>query len=246
MRPTLLTPTRYLRLACLLIICVGTTALGGCSGKTRPFAKNKTQHTVSLAAPSELAPSTPLPPIRTIPVPVTQNQAGTSKPHNAPVRRPHIASLKIGRPIIIDPKAQQQARRPATANLHTASISKPQNHKPTVALKPVRGASAEANHIFMQTLQQQLSRAGYAITELPQQNTPFVSGTVQMGAAARNKQSVTLTWQVHDAKGDRIGTVIQKNHIPRRSISGTWAGNARHAANAAIPGIVKLLNQARD
>ena len=229
MRPIQLTHTRYLRLACLLAIFVGTASLplAGCSGKTRPFAKNKTQRTASLAAPPELAPSPPLPPVRTIAVPAPQKQAG----------------LKIGRPITIDPRAQQ-ARRPATANLHTASISKPQNHKPMVALKPIKGASAEANHIFMQTLQQQLSRAGYVITELPQQNIPSVTGTVQMGAAGRTKQSVSLTWQVHDAKGDRIGSVIQKNHIPRRSISGTWAGNARHAANAAAPGIVKLLRQA--
>jgi len=114
-----------------------------------------------------------------------------------------------------------------------------------VTLKPITGASAPANHIFLQTLQQQLSRAGFAITELPRQNTAFVTGTVHMGAAGRYKQSVSLTWQVYDAKGDRIGTVIQKNHIPRRSFSGTWGGNARHAANAAAPGIVKLLRQAR-
>lgn len=250
MRPSHTMQTRYLRRACLLTLCAGTALLplAACSGKNTPFAKNRKTdlQTASLAMPPEMAARRNTRPVQTIPVPTTQMQQQARLPDVQilpPVKTAAINSLRT--PAGIDPRRQRRLRQPATSNIQTAAITRPQASKSMVVLKSIKGASVPANHIFMRAMHRQLTAAGFAVTELPRQSTLLVTGTAQLGAMRGKQQAVTLSWQVYDTKGVRIGSVIQKNHIPRATFATTWSGNARHAAYAAAPGIVKLLHQAR-
>jgi hypothetical protein len=50
---------------------------------------------------------------------------------------------------------------------------------------------------------------------------------------------------VIDPNGRRLGTVFQKNTIPKGSLNGPWGAIADAAASAAADGIGKLLAKAK-
>jgi hypothetical protein len=70
-----------------------------------------------------------------------------------------------------------------------------------------------------------------------------IEGKVQVGAAKSGTQPIQIEWQVKDPRGNKLGTVSQKNDIPQGSLDGAWGQTADIAAAAAAQGVIKLLPQ---
>ena len=64
-----------------------------------------------------------------------------------------------------------------------------------------------------------------------------------MAAGGAGKQKISIDWVVKDPRGNKLGTVSQKNEIPAGSLNGKWGGTASAAAAAAAQGIIRLLPQ---
>lgn len=106
---------------------------------------------------------------------------------------------------------------------------------------PVRGAPGDGRISLTNALRRELSKNGIALTTKKVAGGYSVKGDVKLRGAGGGRQEVRIVWNVYDGKGDRVGTVSQKNRIPAGSLNGPWGRTAEAAASAAAKGIIKLL-----
>lgn len=138
------------------------------------------------------------------------------------------------------PPGQQGAGAQRTSATTTASISQPS----LVAVVPsVSGAPGDGAQSLSQAMQKELTRNGIQLAAGPSATAYKVEGKVQMGQGRSGTQPIQIEWQVKDPKGNKLGTVSQKNEIPQGSLDGPWGQTAEVAAAAAAQGVIKLLPQ---
>lgn len=106
---------------------------------------------------------------------------------------------------------------------------------------PVVGAPGDGQKALAAALKRNLSSRGIALTTKPSLQTYTVKGNVAVGQAIGGKQDIEIKWLVLDPKGQKVGTVAQKNKIPQGSLNGKWGKTADAAATAAAQGVAKLL-----
>ncbi|MEO0618687.1 MAG: hypothetical protein AAFZ01_05345 [Pseudomonadota bacterium] len=124
--------------------------------------------------------------------------------------------------------------------LKTAS-AKPASLPALAMIPPVTGAPGDGKKSLSAALKRNLQSRGVSLTTKPSAQTYTVRGNVAMGKAAAGKQDIEIQWLVFDPKGQRVGTVAQKNKIPQGSLDGAWGKTADAAAAAAGQGVAKLL-----
>lgn len=105
----------------------------------------------------------------------------------------------------------------------------------------VTGAPGDGKKALTLAIKKQLFKRGLKLTSNRGTNVYTVRGSVKMGSLQNDTQSISIDWQVLDPKGKSLGTVSQKNTIPKGSLDKTWGNTADAAAAAASDGIVKLL-----
>jgi hypothetical protein len=66
-------------------------------------------------------------------------------------------------------------------------------------------------------------------------------GRVQVSAAGGNQQTVAIDWTVTDRQDRSLGTISQRNNVPRGALEPSWGQAATEAANAAAKGVRQLL-----
>ncbi len=106
---------------------------------------------------------------------------------------------------------------------------------------PVTGAPGDGKTSLTKAIKKTLYGKGVRLTSKRTASVYQVRGIVQMGAIKGGKQPIRIDWRVYDPKGKRLGTVTQKNEIPKGSLNGKWGAIADAAAGAAADGITKLL-----
>ena len=137
-----------------------------------------------------------------------------------------------------------QAAPPVQRASATTTASIPQQAGAVMALVPsVTGAPGDGPQSLSSALQRELSRNGVQLASAASATTYRVEGKVQVGAGKEGKQPIQIDWLVKDPRGNKLGTVSQKNDIPQGSLDGAWGGTADAAAAAAAQGILKLLPQ---
>jgi hypothetical protein len=122
----------------------------------------------------------------------------------------------------------------------TGSLS--QGGLPTL-VPNVTGAPGDGGQSLAGALQRELSRSGLSLVQTAGPDSYRVEGKVTVGKASNGKQPIQIDWLVKDPKGNKLGTVSQKNEIPPGSLDGAWGKTADLAAAAAAQGILKLLPQ---
>ncbi len=144
---------------------------------------------------------------------------------------------------VVKTAATSPARRPAAkAPRTTASTGKPAVKRVIMAMvMPVTGAPGDGKTSLTKAIKKQLYAKGIRLTSQRTDSVYQVRGVVQVGTAKKGTQSIRIDWKVYDPRGKRLGTVTQKNEIPKGSLSGTWGPIADAAAGAAANGISKLL-----
>lgn len=106
---------------------------------------------------------------------------------------------------------------------------------------PVQGAPGDGRISLTNALRRELKKSGISLTNKRLAGGYTVKGIVKLKGAGSGAQEVRIIWNVYDGKGNRVGTVSQKNKIPTGSLNGAWGRTAEAAASAAAKGIIKLL-----
>ena len=116
------------------------------------------------------------------------------------------------------------ARSPATTASTSKNIPKPQLLAMVV---PVTGAPGDGKTSLTKAIKKTLYGKGVRLTSKRTASVYQVRGIVQMGAIKGGKQPIRIDWRVYDPKGKRLGTVTQKNEIPKGSLNGKWGAHCR-------------------
>jgi hypothetical protein len=85
----------------------------------------------------------------------------------------------------------------------------------TAIVPSVVGAPGDGSVALTSAIQRELSRSGVALTEAASAQTYKVEGKVVVGQGQNGKQPIQIDWDVKDPQGKKLGTVSQKNEIPR-------------------------------
>ncbi|HEY5210385.1 MAG TPA: hypothetical protein VIJ42_13175 [Stellaceae bacterium] len=119
-------------------------------------------------------------------------------------------------------------------------------HAPVVAIAPVIGAPGDGGRTLALSIADALRRAGIALKDKPaDQATYLLACKIEVGKPAGGHQQVKIAWTVSRAAGGEIGQVSQENAVPAGSLDGPWGDTAFDVANAALGGIVQLIQQAQ-
>lgn len=111
----------------------------------------------------------------------------------------------------------------------------------TTIVAPVSGAPGDGTKSLTAAIKKRLYAKGVKLATIQTGNTYTVKGIVSVTDGSGGKQSIRIDWQVIDPNGKRVGTVSQKNNIPKGSLDGPWGAVADAAAGAAADGIIRLL-----
>ena len=143
------------------------------------------------------------------------------------------------------PAASEPSPRPAPSASAPETAAAPPAARPkgpvTTIVAPVSGAPGDGTKSLTAAIKKRLYAKGVKLATVQTGNTYTVKGTVSVTDGSGGKQSIRIDWQVLDPNGKRLGTVSQKNNIPKGSLDGPWGAIADAAAGAAADGIVKLL-----
>ncbi|HUS97901.1 MAG TPA: hypothetical protein VMX97_14320 [Hyphomicrobiaceae bacterium] len=123
----------------------------------------------------------------------------------------------------------------------TASTSGSQSAQVQAIVPRVTGAPGDGSIALARALQKELTRNGIALSTAGGATVYKVEGQVAIGPGNAGKQPIQIDWIVKDPKGQKLGTVSQKNEIPAGSLNGKWGATADAAAAAAAQGILRLL-----
>ncbi|MEO1720582.1 MAG: hypothetical protein AAFR23_10210, partial [Pseudomonadota bacterium] len=96
----------------------------------------------------------------------------------------------------------------------TATGSIPRSNNITVVRPKVTGAPGDGSTSLARALSTELTKNGVALTPAASASTYRVDGKVAMGSPVKGKQAIQIDWTVTDPRGQKLGTVSQKNDIP--------------------------------
>lgn len=126
----------------------------------------------------------------------------------------------------------------AAASSSSRSASEP---KPSgVKVGSVSGAPGDGSSSLASALKTKLRSSGVKVVS-GGSNVYTVNGTVKLTSAGLSKEKIHIDWRVLEPSGKVKGTVSQENVIPKGSLNGSWGATANAAANAAVPGIKRLV-----
>lgn len=155
----------------------------------------------------------------------------------------NVATASLPKPVAKTPAAAPVAPKPIKVAAKTVEPKPAPAPQQVVALVPtVEGAPGDGQTSLTSAIKQQLNSRGIALAKSGQQAAYMVRGEVKLTPAAQSdKEEIAIEWRVIDPSGRKLGTVSQRNSIPKGSLDGAWGQTANAAASAAAEGIVKLL-----
>jgi len=128
----------------------------------------------------------------------------------------------------------------------TGSVSGPRSlpvkkQLTTVVVKPVTGASIQANSELTQAIKRALRSKGVRITDTPDPSSLKLVGIVKMGPISQRRRMVEINWNLHNALDQKIGLIQQKNTVGAASVANSWGRIADLAARAAAGDIAAVI-----
>jgi hypothetical protein len=166
-------------------------------------------------------------------------------PHPAPV--PQLVAAPLPPP---SPQRHASARpRPAPLGLSPAYRQAPRTIAPARAdtfrihVRRLAGTAPTAALILSQSLQSRLARAGFHLAATGYDAHVIVSGAVGAGPRTGRRIPVTVSWFVHNRRGDELGTITQTNRIHHERFGNDWGGKARLAGLAAADAIAGIIRK---
>ena len=159
-----------------------------------------------------------------------QVAAGANMPPPA-AEPPMQTAAAAGPSAAAAPPASSQARPPS-----------PRQVKVMVA--PVNGAPSDGNRQLFGGMRRALGSSKIVVMDSPGADTFSVTGHVRLTPIDDRSGQLELSWVLKDPGGKEIGKVDQSNPVPLAATRGSWAGFGDIVAQAAVEGLLELLEKA--
>jgi hypothetical protein len=124
-----------------------------------------------------------------------------------------------------------------------AAAPAPNQRQLKVMVAPIEGAPSDGNRQLFGGMRRALGSSKIVVMDSPGGDTYTVSGRVKLTPIDDRSGQLELTWVLKDPGGKEIGKVDQSNPVPLAATRGSWAGFGDIVAQAAVEGILELLEK---
>jgi hypothetical protein len=139
------------------------------------------------------------------------------------------------------PGASGSAPPPATAAAQPPSASQRQLK---VMVAPVEGAPSDGNRQLFSGMRRALGSSKIVVADSGGSETFIVAGRVKLTPIDESRGQLDITWVLKDPAGKEVGKIDQSNPVPLAAARGSWAGFGDIVAQAAVEGVLDLLEKA--
>jgi len=171
------------------------------------------------------------------------------KPPMFEARAPGQVAAGVNAPPIDEaPPVQSASAAPGTTPNQPAAAqpqappARPRQTKVTVG--SIEGAPSDGNRQLLGGMRRALGSSRIVVTDAGGADTFVVTAKVKLTPIDDRTGQLDLTWFLKDPSGKEIGKVDQSNPVPLTAARGSWAGFGDIVAQAAVEGILELIEQA--
>ncbi len=168
------------------------------------------------------------------------------KPPVYEARAPGQIAAGVNAPTIpTEPSPAQTAAAAGSTAPAGSTQTPPTNQRAIkVMVAPIEGAPSDGNRQLFGGMRRALGSSKIVVMDSPGTDTFVVTGRVKLTAIDDRSGQLELSWVLKDPGGKEIGKVDQSNPVPLAATRGSWAGFGDIVAQAAVEGIVELIEQA--
>jgi hypothetical protein len=112
-----------------------------------------------------------------------------------------------------------------------------------VMVAPVEGAPSDGNRQLFGGMRRALGSSNIVVMDAGGGDTFTVVGKVKLTPVDDTRGQLEVTWFLKDPSGKEVGKVDQANPVPLAAARGSWAGFGDIVAQAAVEGILELLEK---
>jgi hypothetical protein len=163
------------------------------------------------------------------------------KPPAFEARSPGQVAAGVNAPPPIEPPAQTAAASGASASAQTPS---PNPRQVKVMVAPVEGAPSDGNRQLFSGMRRALGSSKIVVMDSAGADTFTVAARVKLTPTDERVAQLEVTWVLKDPSGKEVGKVDQANPVPLAAARGSWAGFGDIVAQAAVEGVLELLEKA--
>lgn len=113
-----------------------------------------------------------------------------------------------------------------------------------VMVAPVEGAPSDGNRQLFGGMRRALGSSKIVVMDSGGGETFTVAGKVKLTPIDDSRAQLEVTWVLKDPSGKEVGKVDQSNPVPLAATRGSWAGFGDIVAQAAVEGVLDLLEKA--
>lgn len=110
-----------------------------------------------------------------------------------------------------------------------------------VLIHGVDGAPGDGNDALLRALRATLQRLQIEVVDTPGAETLIVAGNVRMTDIGVGQQMVEIDWTLMRPDGESLGTVSQRNPVPKGRLDRSWGDIAWVAAEGGAEGLDALI-----
>jgi hypothetical protein len=112
-----------------------------------------------------------------------------------------------------------------------------------VMVAPVEGAPSDGNRQLFSGMRRALGSSKIVVADSGGSDIFIVAGKVKLTPIDDSRAQLEVTWILKDPAGKEVGKVDQANPVPLAAARGSWAGFGDIVAQAAVEGILDLLEK---
>jgi len=160
-----------------------------------------------------------------------QIAAGANAPQ-AEVEGPVQPATATGASASVPPQPTPAAQTPAS------------QQQVRVRVAPVEGAPSDGNRQLFSGMRRALGSSKIVVMDAGGSDIFTVAGKVKLTPIDDRRGQLEVTWILKDPAGKEVGKVEQANPVPLAAARGSWAGFGDIVAQAAVEGVLELLEKA--
>lgn len=166
------------------------------------------------------------------------------KPPAFEARAPGQVAAGVNMPEPAPPAVQAAAAAGSSTPAAATQAPPPTPRQVKVMVAPIEGAPSDGNKQLFSGMRRALGSNKIVVMDSPGGDTFTVSGRVKLTAIDDRSGQLELTWVLKDPGGKEVGKVDQSNPVPLAATRGSWAGFGDIVAQAAVEGLLELLEKA--
>jgi hypothetical protein len=165
------------------------------------------------------------------------------KPPMFEARAPGQVAAGVNAPPVDEaPTVQPASAAPGTTP--TPQAPPPRSRQTKVMVGSIEGAPSDGNRQLLGGMRRALGSSRIVVMDVAGADTFVITAKVKLTPTDDRTGQLDLTWFLKDPSGKEIGKIDQSNPVPLAAARGSWAGFGDIVAQAAVEGILELLEQA--